>query len=136
MSEINAGIEIILERMKTHPDEFALGSTFHYDSKWGSFLREIMDAEYFDETEKDAVRIAIRETNREGFTGRVMQHLAGEDELTGAQRKLFLNQAIGMDMGGQPRIHSSPANNDLANTGRHIYAHAGALRALKGMIFK
>jgi len=80
MSEINAGIEIILERMKTHPDEFALGSTFHYDSKWGSFLREIMDAEYFDETEKDAVRIAIRETNREGFTGRVMQHLAGEGE--------------------------------------------------------
>jgi len=77
---MNAGIEIILERMRTHPDEFALGSTFHYDSKWGSFLREIMDAEYFDETEKDAVRIAIREANREGFTGRVMQHLAGEGE--------------------------------------------------------
>jgi len=133
---MNGGVEIILERMKTHPDEFVIGSPISYDSKWGSFLREIIDAEYFNEAEKEAVLIAIREASRENFTGRVMQRLAGEDEPTGAQGKLFLDQAIGMDMGGQSRIHSSSANNDLANTGRHIYAHAEALRALKGMIFK
>ena len=89
MSEINAGIEIILERMRTHPDEFVLGSPIAYDSKWGSFLREIMDAEYFDETEKDAVHIAIREANREGFTGRVMQHLAGEGEASDMGKYIF-----------------------------------------------
>jgi len=133
---MNGGVEIILERMKTHPDEFVIGSPISYDSKWGSFLREIIDAEYFNEAEKEAVLIAIREANRENFTGRVMQHLAGEDEPTGAQGKLFLNQAIGMDMGGQSRIHSSTANNDLVNTDRHIYAHTEALRALKEMIFK
>ena len=86
---MNAGIEIILERMRTHPDEFVLGSPIAYDSKWGSFLREIMDAEYFDETEKDAVRIAIREANREGFTGRVMQHLAGEGEASDMGKYLY-----------------------------------------------
>jgi len=87
MSEINAGIEIILERIRTHPDEFV--PPIAYDSKWGSFLREIMDAEYFDETEKDAVRIAIREANREDFTGRVMQRLAGEDKASDMGKYIF-----------------------------------------------
>jgi len=86
---MNGGIEIILERMKTHPDEFAIGSPISYDSRWGSFLREIMDSEYFDETEKDAVRMAIREANREDFTGRVMQRLAGEGEVSDEGKYLF-----------------------------------------------
>jgi len=86
---MNGGVKIILERMRTHPDEFVLGSPIAYDSKWGSFLREIMDAEYFDETEKDAVRIAIREANREDFTGRVMQRLAGEDKASDEGKYLF-----------------------------------------------
>lgn len=85
MSDMNTGIEIILERMKTHPDEFVIGSPIFYDNKWGSFFREIMDAEYFNEAEKEAVLIAIREASRENFTGRVMQHLAGENEPKGVQ---------------------------------------------------
>jgi len=98
---MNGGVEILLERMKTHPDEFIIGSPISYDSKWGSFLREIMDAEYFNEAEKEAVLIAIREASRENFTGRVMQHLAGEGEASDMGKYLFrppVNQDYGQSL--------------------------------------
>ena len=70
-----AGVEILLERMKTNPEEFVEGGL----SKWS----RVLDASWaiLTEDERDALQAAINEAKREHFNGEVMRVLAqGHDD--------------------------------------------------------
>ena len=70
-----AGVEILLERMKTNPEEFIEGGM----SKWS----RVMDASWaiLTEEERTALQAGISEAKREHFNGEVMKVLAqGHDE--------------------------------------------------------
>ena len=72
-----AGVEILLERMKTNPEEFVEGGL----SKWS----RVIDAgwEVLGEQERTALQDAIRSAKREHFNGEVMRVLAGDvDEVS------------------------------------------------------
>jgi hypothetical protein len=70
------GVEILLERMKTNPEEFIEGGV----SKWS----RVLDAGFavMTEDERDALQAGMIEAKREHFNGEVMRVLAqGHDEL-------------------------------------------------------
>ena len=69
------GVGILLERMKTNPEEFIEGGM----SKWA----RVMDTAWaiLAEDERDALQAGINEAKREHFNGEVMRVLAqGHDE--------------------------------------------------------
>jgi hypothetical protein len=80
------GVEILLERMKTNPEEFIEGGI----SKWA----RVMDTAWaiLAEDERDALQAGINEAKREHFNGEVMRVLAqGHDEI---ENNLVTHSAI------------------------------------------
>jgi len=76
-----AGVEILLERMKTNPEEFVEGEY----SKWSRVMGEGWDL--FTEEERTALQNAHNEAKRDHFTGEVMRVLSGDvEEPTVAER--------------------------------------------------
>ena len=77
-----AGVEILLERMKTNPEEFVEGGY----SKWSQVLNLSWDV--LGEEERTALQDGIKSAKREHFNGEVMRVLAGdvEEEPTVAER--------------------------------------------------
>jgi hypothetical protein len=77
-----AGVEILLERMKTNPEEFVEGEY----SKWS----RVMDTAWavLTEDERTVLQSALIEAKRDHFTGEVMRVLSGdvEEEPTVAER--------------------------------------------------
>jgi hypothetical protein len=72
-----AGVEILLERMKTNPEEFVEGGY----SKWS----RVMDTAWavMTEDERTALQSALIEAKRDHFTGEVMRVLSGDvDEVS------------------------------------------------------
>ena len=70
------GVEILLERMKTNPEEF-LGVDGAY-SKWGRVM--LMGREFFTEEERKALDDGLVGARREAFNGEVLRVLTGNDE--------------------------------------------------------
>jgi hypothetical protein len=70
------GVEILLERMKTNPEEFIEGGY----SKWSRVINNAWDI--LTEQERKALEDGTREAKRDHFNGEVMRVLAGDlDEL-------------------------------------------------------
>ncbi len=72
------GVEILLERMKTNPEEF-VGVEGGY-SKWGQLMNGSWDT--FTAEEQKALKDGLTEAKREHFNGEVMRVLAGDVEET------------------------------------------------------
>jgi len=72
------GVGILLERMKTNPEEFIEGDA----SKWSRVMGRGWDI--FTEEERTALQDALNEAKREHFNGEVMRVLAqGHDDQLG-----------------------------------------------------
>ena len=72
------GVGILLERMKTNPEEFIEGDA----SKWSRVMGKGWDI--FTEEERTALQDALTEAKRDHFNGEVMRVLAqGHDDQLG-----------------------------------------------------
>jgi hypothetical protein len=74
-----AGVEILLERMKTNPEEFIEGGF----SKWSRVIDSAWSI--LTEEEQTALKAGVDSAKREHFNGEVMRVLAGnndEEEVT------------------------------------------------------
>jgi len=81
-----AGVEILLERMKTNPEEFIEGGM----TKWSRVIDRAW--EVLGEEERNALQDAIRSAKRDHFSGEVMRVLAqGHDEI---ENNLVTHSAI------------------------------------------
>ena len=68
---MNAGVEIILERIKTHPEEFAnKGGGRLTNGKWSRVLENY--GGHLEQEEIDAINNAIDKVNQDYFTEEVM----------------------------------------------------------------
>ncbi len=95
-----AGVEILLERMKTNPEEFIEGGT----SKWA----RVMDTAWaiLAEDERDALQAGINEAKREHFNGEVMRVLAGDvEEEPTVEERFYKHKQL---MQGDRTTFSSP----------------------------
>jgi hypothetical protein len=81
---MNDGMKIILERMKTHPEEFAdSDNPFAYDSKWTRLIHQY--EKNLPKEDMELFKEAIDEMRQAEFTAKVMEELLDpkpEEQLT------------------------------------------------------
>jgi translation elongation factor EF-G len=85
-----SAVAILIERTKTHPEEFANGYSSDY-GKWDDVIKEFclcMTAE-----EKDALTAAMTNARREMFNEAVMKRLAGSDKKNDLSEDLLMGMA-------------------------------------------
>lgn len=89
MSEINEGVRILVERMKTNPEEFYEG----YESKWAYIIDRAKNAGWLTEEEHKLLDDAVNELQRDRFTADVLKTLTREDPYvtTMENKKMFVN---------------------------------------------
>lgn len=75
--EQNAGVALLLERMKTNPEEFIGEAGFAY-SKWGSLISAYR--EHLEEEDKAALTDALCKLHQQKFTEKVLEELVGSKE--------------------------------------------------------
>lgn len=68
---MNDGVKMVLERMKTHPEEF-----YGEESRWSYVMSRY--EKFFTQEEKNNLENAITELRRGEFTARVMEKLLEE----------------------------------------------------------
>jgi ABC-type lipopolysaccharide export system ATPase subunit len=79
-----AGVEILLERMKTNPEEFVEEAI----SKWAIVLSNVSGV--LNDEELKALEEALKELKRNHFNGEVMRVLAGDvEETTDLQERIY-----------------------------------------------
>lgn len=76
MAEINEGVRILVERMKTNPEEFQEGMA----SKWAQVVRIAADAKWMTDEERKLLDDAANEVQRNAFTARVLKALTQGEE--------------------------------------------------------
>ena len=79
--DMNEGIRLLLERMKTNPEEFDIEDGGLYSSnKWGKLVHDALRDEVFSEGERSAVREAFCQVRRNNFTSDVLRTLTATAE--------------------------------------------------------
>ena len=76
------GLDILLNRMKTNPEEFLTNAHVPYEGEmFGGKWSDLLDYAWrvADKDERDALEAARKEFYRDDFNERVMKRLAGED---------------------------------------------------------
>ena len=89
------GVEILLERMKTNPEEFAEGRY----SKWSRVLDTAWSIS--TEEEKTVLQDGLIQAKREMFNGEVLRVLTGNDEQEAERSNQYATTA-GAIMGRSP----------------------------------
>lgn len=87
------GLEILLERMKTNPEEFLRDDHVPYEGEmFGGKWSDLLDYAWrvADKDERDALEAARKEFYRDDFNERVMKRLAGEETPVVAEKDLGL----------------------------------------------
>jgi hypothetical protein len=98
------GVEILLERMKTNPEEF-LGIDGGY-SKWGRVM--LMGREFFTEEERIALDSGLISARREMFNSEVLRVLTGNDEQE-AERNYPYATTAGYAITANTTINKAPS---------------------------
>jgi hypothetical protein len=71
---MNDGVKILLERMKTHPEEFFdESSRLHVTSKWGTLIADHQN--FLELEDKKALDEGLKKLHQQIFTEKVMEEL-------------------------------------------------------------
>ena len=109
---MNDGMKIILERLKTHPEEF---NAYGRDSKWENLVYRYAD--HLDEEDKQVFKDAIKQMRQEEFTAKVMEELIDpkEDNSLGKpwyskqeSITLTVGQTQGVSLTAEPLVNKKP----------------------------
>lgn len=90
---MNQGIQMLLERMKTNPEEFRMEEGSLYSSnRWSMLIHSAVSSEVFTKEESNAVREALRVARREIFTADVVRTLT--TDVDNPIKQEWVNEAI------------------------------------------
>ena len=77
---MNTGVEILLKRMETNPEDFDYQPHIGGMSRWMRLVDHAIADEIVTQEEKDALNAGMKEVKRIRFTELVMKELAGVDQ--------------------------------------------------------
>jgi hypothetical protein len=128
-----SGVEIILERMKTNPEDFMSGAE---DRKWMRLIDHAFGSELLTEEEGVALREALKNCRREMFNQRVMRALANEEQEVESMVTLSNTNPLNATLSGGMTLMSPLAQQayNVPNGGT-ITTQSG-ISSLLGGIFK
>lgn len=117
---MNEGVKILLERMKTNPEEFIAESNYGA-TKWGTLLQEYRpyldkeDLEVFDAAHKETIFVIMKQR----FTEAVMKELLAPEEDDSLGKPWYTAQMgqKGSVLGGQTPVRSSVTLNNTNAVG-------------------
>ena len=118
---MNQGIQMLLERMKTNPEEFRMEEGSLYSSnKWSKLIHSAISSEVFTKEESDAVREALKVARRELFTTDVVRTLT--TEVDNPIKQEWVNEAIVKSARPNNLITTAIANGTISNK---LYNNSG-----------
>ena len=108
---MNAGIEIILERIKTHPEEFVTkGGGRIANGKWSRVIDNY--SQHLDKEDYDAIKNAIDKVQQDYFTEEVMTILVDGRDIADDDEKKLSQMAHSVTLGaGTTPVRSSVTLN-------------------------
>jgi len=89
------GLDILIARMKTNPEEFLIDKASREDElggKWSDLINYA--GRVANEEERQALEDAIKEMHRDDFNERVMKRLAGEETKTIEQPSPYITKNV------------------------------------------
>ena len=110
------GLDILIARMKTNPEEFLKDLPYEGESfggKWSDLLEYAWRVA--DKDERDALDVARKEFYRDDFNERVMKRLAGEETPVVAEKDLGL-RASGRKAAQQQMAQQQMLQNSMAQS--------------------
>lgn len=111
---MNQGIQMLLERMKTNPEEFRIEEgSLYSNNKWAKLIHSAVSSEVFTKNESDAVREALRVARREMFTADVVRTLAVGDD--NPIKEEWVNQAIVKNAIPNHLVTTAVSNGTISN---------------------
>lgn len=89
---VNQGVRILVERMKTNPEEFY---DTGYRARWGVVLERAANAKWLTDEEHKLLDDAANELQRDRFTADVLKALTKDEELERMMdvKQMYLNPA-------------------------------------------
>jgi hypothetical protein len=103
---MNDGVKILLERMKTHPEEFFdESSKLHVTSKWGKLIADHQD--FLEPEDKNALNDGLKKLHRQIFTEKVLEELVDPKKSDNWADSVM--QAKGIALGGMTTGHYNTA---------------------------
>lgn len=78
------GIELMLKRMETHPEEF-VGVNGGCSKEWYAVVTPVIP--YLTDDEREALNTALGKAYRDHFNGQVMKKMAGESVMSERERQ-------------------------------------------------
>ena len=97
---MNEGVKILLERMKTNPEEFAIGDGgFHTLSKWGRLIADYQT--YLEPEDCEVLKNAINKLHQQTFTEKVMKELLAPEEDDSLGKPWYTGHPTGTLSAGQ-----------------------------------
>ena len=100
------GVEILLERMKTNPEEFIEGGL----SKWSQVMNSAWDI--LTEQERKALEDGAKEAKREHFNGEVMRVLSGNVD----EGESYVSESYATNLGKSLTLTSSTLKQQIKDT--------------------
>lgn len=100
------GVEILLERMKTNPEEFIEGGL----SKWSQVMNNAWDI--LTEQERKALEDGAKEAKREHFNGEVMRVLSGNVD----EGESYVSESYATNLGKSLTLTSSTLKQQIKDT--------------------
>jgi hypothetical protein len=116
---MNEGVKILLERMKTNPDEFL------DRGKWKSLIEEY--ASYLNPDDYKLIREELNKLHQQRFTEQVMKELLAPEEDDSLGKPWYTNRGNAtVSVGVTPVIPSITLNHN-----EHLRAHLDALHKVE-----
>jgi hypothetical protein len=119
--EFSAGVNILLQRMETHPEEFYVnGLSVGRDPKWHSVMVSVLqvkakenprgEASYLTDAEVDALWEGYRKIRRKAFDDYVMDTVLNPEPKLSSSEDMIAKMQGQL---GQPKIRLSAASNNI-----------------------
>jgi hypothetical protein len=123
--KMNEGVKILLERIKTNPEEFYDDTNgLHVTTRWGKILTDYQN--FLEPEDKNALKEAMNKLHQEKFTEVVMKEL-----LDPKSEDLFSILPKGMRSAGttqgQSWVNHQLAKAEAQNQVEHMKAHLNAM---------
>lgn len=126
---MNTGVEILLKRMESNPDDFVYSPNNGGMSRWMRLVDHAIGEELLTEEEHDAIHAGLKEVKRIRFNQMVMEELAGKGDETSAEGKTpsHIAQRSGINSDGLTQATMDAQRYQTEMMKRHLDAHRQAL---------
>ena len=125
--EFSAGVNILLQRMETHPEEFYIGGNFKVnvgrDPKWHTVMTSVMqvkfnesargEASYLTDAEVDALWEGYRKIRRKSFDDYVMDTVLNPEQKLSSEADARAKMQSLQAQFGQQTLRVGVSNNDI-----------------------